>query len=410
MAGLDAMMAWWTKGATEQTSQAMKTYSLSTTPPLIQAMQTILVHAGEAPCVCLGLDLELHGAQGAAVIGGGTPRDLGKHPRADWLALARWLIGQRCEVHVIEEACGFGWQFHRDLLSTGAKAIVSAPEVLNGKRKTDQRDARCLAALLCDRVMRGHQHSLRTVRVPGIEAQRRRSEGRHRTQMVEARNRLEAVGRGMMWDHDFHDVPEGWWGPRKWPKLLATLLAAGKEWLVEMLAPLQQTILGIVRRIQQLDAILATHAAQMQLSAPAPKGLGEPTRVRLAAEAQDWHRFDNRKQVGSFLGLCPSEHSSGGRQRLGSIDRMGNRRMRTMLVEAVWRLHKWNKGWRGFAKFAHVFGAGAKVGGATRKKAVVACARLLGIDLWRLETGRIALDDVGLVAATTPVTEADVMS
>ena len=71
-----------------------------------------------------------------------------------------------------------------------------------------------------------------------------------------------------------------------------------------------------------------------------------------------------------------------------------------MLVEAVWRLHKWNKGWRGFAKFPHVFGAGAKVGGATKKKAVVACARLLGIDLWRIETGRISLEDVGLVAAT----------
>jgi transposase len=174
-----------------------------------------------------------------------------------------------------------------------------------------------------------------------------------------------------------------------------------------MLAPLQQTILGIVRRIQQLDAVLATHAAQMQLTAPAPKGLGEATRVRLAAEAQDWHRFNNRKQVGSYLGLCPSESSSGGRQRLGSIDRMGNRRMRTLLVEAVWRLHKWNTGWRGFAKFPHVFGAGAKIGGATRKKAVVACARLLGVDLWRIETGRIQLEDVGLVAATVATTQTE---
>ena len=51
----------------------MKTYSLITTPPLIQAMQKALVQAGELPCVCLVLDLELHGAQGAAVIGGGTP-------------------------------------------------------------------------------------------------------------------------------------------------------------------------------------------------------------------------------------------------------------------------------------------------------------------------------------------------
>jgi transposase len=171
---------------------------------------------------------------------------------------------------------------------------------------------------------------------------------------------------------------------------------------------LQQNILGIVARIQELDAVIATHAAQMKLEAPVPKGLGAATRVRLAAEAQDWKRFNNRKQVGSYLGMCPSESSSGGRQRLGSIDRMGNRRMRTMLVEAVWRLHKWNKGWRGFAKFAHVFGAGAKVGGAARKKAVVACARLLGVDLWRIETGRITLRDVGLVAAQAGTAQATI--
>lgn len=364
-------------------------------------MQKALAGAGSRPCVCLGLDLELHGAMGAAIIGGGTPLDLGKQARAEWLQLVRCVLSQGCDVHVVQEACGFGWQFHRDLLAAGAHAIVSAPEALNGKRKTDKRDARSLATLLFDWVARGNQRALRRVRVPDAQMQRRRTEGRHRTQMVEARNRLEALGRGMMWDHDFHQVPEGWWGPRKWPRLRATLLGSGKEWLVGMLAPLQQSIMGIVARIKQLDAVLATHVTQMQLSAPAPKGLGETTRVRLAAEAQDWRRFNNRKQVGSFLGLCPSESSSGARQRLGSIDRMGNRRMRTLLVEAVWRLHHWNKGWRGFARFAHVFGAGARAGGATRKKAVVACARLLGIDLWRIETGRIRLQDVGLVAATS---------
>jgi transposase len=78
---------------------------------------------------------------------------------------------------------------------------------------------------------------------------------------------------------------------------------------------------------------------------------------------------------------------------------MGNRRMRTMLVEAMWRLKMWNHRWRGFAKFPHVFGEGAKLGGALKKKDVVACARLLAIDFWRLETGRITLADVGLVAA-----------
>jgi hypothetical protein len=55
--------------------------------------------------------------------------------------------------------------------------------------------------------------------------------------------------------------------------------------------------------------------------------------------------------------------------------------------------------WRGFKKFPHVFGAHAIAGGATRKRAVVACARLLAIDLWRLQTGRVTLENLGLKPA-----------
>jgi|ERR1700693_3645885 Transposase IS116/IS110/IS902 family len=121
--------------------------------------------------------------------------------------------------------------------------------------------------------------------------------------------------------------------------------------------------------------------------------------AELIREAIDWQRFSNRKQIGSYIGCCPSEYSTGPRQKLGSIDRQGNRRMRTLLVEAVWRLKKWNPGWRGFKKFPHVFSAHAMARGATRKRAVVACARLLAVDLWRLQTGRVTLEDLGLKPA-----------
>ena len=69
-----------------------------------------------------------------------------------------------------------------------------------------------------------------------------------------------------------------------------------------------------------------------------------------------------------------------------------------MSVEAVWRMKKWNAAWRGFVKFPEVLAAAGSVGAARRKKAVVACARLLMVDMWRIETGRIQLADVGLVA------------
>lgn len=63
------------------------------------------------------------------------------------------------------------------------------------------------------------------------------------------------------------------------------------------------------------------------------------------------------------------------------------------------RLEMWNPHWRGFKKFPYVFGEGVKISGAVRKKAVVACARMLMVDLWRLNTGQTTLENLGLIPA-----------
>ena len=126
-----------------------------------------------------------------------------------------------------------------------------------------------------------------------------------------------------------------------------------------------------------------------------PKGLGQISLVTLDAEVCDWNRFFNRKQIGSYTGCCPGEHSSAGKRRLGSIDRMGNGRVRAVLVEAVWRFLKWQPGWKSAQKFKLKLADGA----AMKKKAVVALARHLAIDLWRWRTGRVTLADLGWIAA-----------
>ena len=164
-----------------------------------------------------------------------------------------------------------------------------------------------------------------------------------------------------------------------------------------MLEHHQRFLIAQQRRIAQLDREIARESDYDR--GKVAKGLGPTTFASLQREAMDWKRFANRKQIGSYIGCCPSEFSTGTRQKLGSIDRLGNRRMRTLLVEAVWRFKTWNPAWRGFRKFPHVFGRHATARGATRKKAVVACARLLAIDLWRLQTGRATLKDLGLKPA-----------
>lgn len=59
----------------------------------------------------------------------------------------------------------------------------------------------------------------------------------------------------------------------------------------------------------------------------------------LRREVGYWSRFTNRRQVSSYTGLCPREHSSGGKRRGGSVNKKGNPRVRAMLVEMVWRMN-----------------------------------------------------------------------
>jgi transposase len=237
--------------------------------------------------------------------------------------------------------------------------------------------------------------------VPTPEEHRRRAVSRHRHHLVKEVKRLASTGLSLLYDHGFLEVSRRWWGPRNWPKLRAQLQSnESSSWLVEILQPLQETILRFDRRQQELaEAVIEANLGdpeQRQGLAPTPKGFGELTRAEARAEVADWNRFNNRKQVGSLGGLCPSEHSSGPNRVQGPIDRMGNPRLRGIFVEAAWRMVRWQPDYRGVRKFAHVLAKGAKATKAARKKAVVGLARMLMVDMWRIETGRCSPAQLGL--------------
>ena len=350
----------------------------------------------KASVIHMALDVELHGGVLAERVAGGRPIECGKCRRGTLLELAAELRRRKHRVVLVEEACGFGYSFHRKLRQMGVEAFVVATEMLNRKRKTNRRDAHKLLDQLYDFDVNGNKKALRPIRVPSLSEQKSRRLCRMRSQLIKVRNILEAQGRGLMFDFDFHDVPQSWWGPRKWPKLRAKLFAHD-PWLIQMLEHHQRLLSAQQQRIAELDWQIAQQSNYD--GGKVAKGLGPTTFASLDREAIDWNRFSNRKQIGSYIGCCPSEFSTGNKQKLGSIDRQGNRRMRTLLVEAVWRLKKWNPTWRGFKKFPQVFGNQAMARGATRKRAVVACARLLAIDLWRLQTGRATLQNLGLKPA-----------
>jgi transposase len=110
----------------------------------------------------------------------------------------------------------------------------------------------------------------------------------------------------------------------------------------------------------------------------------------------DWDRLKNRRQVGSFFGLCPGEASSGDSKMNLSIDKHGNPRLRAILVELVWLLARFQPNYIRLERWRWVLEPGSKAPAGMRKKAVVALARLLAIDLWRIKTGRVRPEDLGL--------------
>ena len=360
--------------------------------------------APSRPWVCIGADLEKAGACLAVQVGAEGVCAGGTFTRAEIVALAEELRARGWRVALGVEACGFGWRFQRRLREAGAEVFTFATEALTGRRKTNRRDAAALGQLVAGRVVHGDPRSGRVVREPSPEEQRRRYLTRHRAQLVALRGRVEAQGRGLLYDHGTEAVPECWWGRKTWPHLAAALEKAGEGWLREALEKQRELALALHAQVLALDAqveaMAAERAAALAATAtpppPAPHGLGELTALTLQLEVMDWHRFSNRKQAGSFIGCSPSEYSTGdGGQVLGNIDRQGNRRLRSALVEAVWRLLRWSPGWHGFAKWGALL-RDKKGSSVRKKKAVIACVRLFFIDQRRLNTGRTTLEALGL--------------
>jgi len=185
------------------------------------------------------------------------------------------------------------------------------------------------------------------------------------------------------WSSNRETLPAGWAGPRKWKQLAPQC----SEFVRGQLEPVVAQIRAVKARMDQLTGQIQGRVAHEQI----PQGLGALTVALLDGEVCDWQRFTHCKAVGSYTGCCPSEHSSGGVQRFGHIDRHGNKHVRVLLVEAVWRLLRWQPGWHARLKYLQRL----KHGASLKKKMAVALARQLAVDVWRWRTGRATAAELG---------------
>jgi len=247
------------------------------------------------------------------------------------------------------------------------------------------------ALALCqrlDRFTRGNRKAFSIVRVPSEEEERERAFTRQRQQIVRARQRLQAMGRSLLASHGIH-VTGKWWKGRTWNRIETE----APEWVIERL----QVFARLIAPMEEEEKVMtAAIQAEGLRRATIPRGVGPLSFEVLRREVGDWSRFQNRRQVSSYTGLCPREHSSGGKRRSGSINKSGNPRVRAMLVEMVWRMQRWQPGYHALKKWAPILGDPSR-SPAARKKAIVAVARQLAVDLWRLFTGQTSAENLGLI-------------
>src|SRR6266852_2785560 len=339
---------------------------------------------GGTGAIKLGIDVHQDFYVVVEQVDGSNPKPAQRFQKEAFLRWAAKLKSQGGQVHAVYEACGFGFALQRRLSALGIECHVVCPQKLdeqNRRVKTDGLDAKALCLKL-DRFVQGNRSALALVRMPTEEEEQRRAIHRQREQLVKARKQLEAQGRSLMVNHGIEPV-KNWWKPRTFAALQVP------QWMKELLQNSQPILLGLQEKIAALTIQLQSAAAANQ-----PRGLGLMTSVIIDREIGDWNRFNNRRQIASYTGLCPGEYSSGNTRLQSCVTKHGNPRLRAALVELAWRLVRFQPHYKPVIKWREVLAKGALATKAARKKAI-AVARQLAVDLWRIRTGRLSAEKLG---------------
>ena len=243
-------------------------------------------------------------------------------------------------VRVGLEATGNDRWFRKLLSEAGHELLVGDASAIHAsaprEQRTDKRDARHILRLLVE-------DRFPAVWQPPAENEEQRQLLLHRCRLVQMRTRIKN-------QLDSMAKSEGLTGSRSWSKKrrqqIEGLPLAG--WYAERRADLLQLLDGLELRIKPLNVAVEAAArqdAQARLLMTHP-GVGPVVSLAYVLVLGDWQRFARGKQVGSYLGLIPSESSSGKhQQRMGHITRQGNTLLRWLLVESATTAQRFDSSW-----------------------------------------------------------------
>lgn len=247
----------------------------------------------------------------------------------------RKLISQNSELHCVYEAGPCGYQIYRYLTDKKIDCLVAAPALIpkkSGDRiKNDRRDALKLATL-------HRSGELTAVYVPDQEDEAFRDLVRARGDVQKARRRTKQQINAFLLRHGI-SYP----GKTKWSKAhlnwLTTIKmphAAQQIAFTEYLDALESGDARIARITKQIEYFCQTWRMRPVIEAlQALRGISFLSAVTIMAEIGDLTRFDHPKKLMAYLGLIPSEHSTGDTIKKGGITKTGNTHARRALIESA---------------------------------------------------------------------------
>ena len=290
-----------------------------------------------------------------------------------------------CQIQVIYEAGFGGFDLHDQLEADGWECVVTPPHTVTEekcqRKKNDRTDCRRLAKNLEN----GDYHNCFVPdKLLREDRQVSRTCGQVQADITRVCNRI----RRML---EFHGLDKGL-SPGRWSGVAYTQLRQhlGNIELsdslrfsfevmfreLDQLRQLKKELLLQLRKLARSDRY--KESVELLMSAP---GIGILTAIRLALEWGDVNRFKRKEEFAGFLGLVPSDYSSGDQEHRGHITKQGNRSVRRWLVETAWVAIRHDPAL--LEKFRRVLrNCGSK------KKAIVAVARKLALRLRKVLLSR----------------------
>ena len=310
-------------------------------------------------------------------------------------------LGLAPDAHVMScyEAGRDGFWIHRFLKANGITNLVVDPasiEVDRRKRraKTDRIDVQKLARLLARHEREGGV--LRVVRVPPLEAEEERLLPRQLHSLKRTRVRIGNQIRAALFQHGVDLDPRAgslkrqdflkrlgearqWDGSALPAELVASVRMLWDQFVLvsRQIKDLEQRQRKLLRDARDEEARSSTHRKAALLTSL--KGIGDVGGMTLATEFFGWREFNNRRELGALAGLVGTPHQSGLTGREQGISKAGNPRVRHLMVELAWLWLRWQPDSRTTRWFHEHVG---KAGSRGKRKAIVAVARKLLVELW----------------------------